>query len=151
MSPVGARFCPACGVAVPADATVREERKVVTVLFADLVGFTARSEMLDPEDVRALVRPFHDVLRREVEAFGGTLARIVGDAGMAVFGYPVAHEDDPERAVRAALAIQASLRDLDASTARGRASTRGSGSTPPRPSSRTGASSRTRTTSWATA
>ena len=115
MSPVGARFCPACGVGVPADATVREERKVVTVLFADLVGFTARSEMLDPEDVRALVRPFHDVLRREVEAFGGTLARIVGDAGMAVFGYPVAHEDDPERAVRAALAIQASLRDLDAS------------------------------------
>jgi class 3 adenylate cyclase/tetratricopeptide (TPR) repeat protein len=113
VSPIGARFCPACGVPVPVDATVREERKVVTVLFADLVGFTARSETLDPEDVRALVRPFHDLLRREVEAFGGTLARVVGDAGMAVFGYPVAHEDDPERAVRAALAIQASLRDLD--------------------------------------
>jgi class 3 adenylate cyclase/tetratricopeptide (TPR) repeat protein len=93
---------------------VRQERKVVTVVFADLVGFTSRSADLDPEDVRALARPFHDLLRGEVERFGGTLARIVGDAGMAVFGYPAAHEDDPERAVRAALAILAGLADLNA-------------------------------------
>ena len=107
--PAGARFCPACG-AILADATpVREERKVVTVVFADLAGFTARSADLDPEDVRGLVRPFHDLLRAQVERYGGTLARIVGDAGMAVFGYPAAHEDDPERAVRAALGILAGL------------------------------------------
>jgi class 3 adenylate cyclase/tetratricopeptide (TPR) repeat protein len=93
---------------------VREERKVVTVAFADLVGFTARSAALDPEDVRALVRPFHELLRREVERYGGTLARIVGDAGMAVFGYPTAHEDDPERAVRAGLGILAGLAALNA-------------------------------------
>jgi class 3 adenylate cyclase/tetratricopeptide (TPR) repeat protein len=99
---------------VPGAAGAREERKVVTVLFADLVGFSARAEPLDPEDVRALARPFHDLLRREVETYGGTLARIVGDAGMAVFGYPAAHEDDPERAVRAGLAIHAALRALDA-------------------------------------
>jgi class 3 adenylate cyclase/tetratricopeptide (TPR) repeat protein len=114
VSPAGARFCPACGVPAPAETGAREERKVVTVLFADLVGFTSRAEALDPEDVRALIRPFHDLLRREIEAYGGTLARVVGDAGMAVFGYPSAHEDDPERAVRAALAIQEALRGLDA-------------------------------------
>ena len=114
-NPPGARFCNACGSPL-APAAPREERKTVTVVFADLVGFTSRAESLDPEDVLALVRPFHDLLRREVEAYGGTLARLVGDAGMAVFGYPTAHEDDPERAVRAALAIQAGLRALDEGT-----------------------------------
>lgn len=112
--PAGARYCPTCGSALPAPAAVREERKVVTVAFADIEGFTARSADLDPEDVRALVRPFHDLLRHEVERYGGTLARIVGDAGMAVFGYPTAHEDDPERAVRAALGILAGLEALNA-------------------------------------
>src|SRR5881392_60852 len=76
----------------------RRERKVVTVLFADLVGFTARAERLDPEDVEAILRPYHERLRSELERFG--------DAVMALFGAPVAHEDDPERAVRAALAIR---------------------------------------------
>jgi len=111
--PAGARFCPACGVPLVVPVALREERKVVTVAFADLAGFTARSADLDPEDVRALVRPFHDILRREVEKYGGTLARIVGDAGMAVFGYPLAHEDDPERAVRASLGILAGLEALN--------------------------------------
>jgi len=84
----------------------REERKVVTVLFADLVGFTSRSERLDPEDVRALLSPYYARLRTELEHFGGTVEKFIGDAVMALFGAPVAHEDDPERAVRAAMAIR---------------------------------------------
>jgi class 3 adenylate cyclase/tetratricopeptide (TPR) repeat protein len=84
----------------------RRERKVVTVLFADLVGFTARAEQLDPEDVEAILRPYQERLRRELERFGGTVEKFIGDAVMALFGAPVAHEDDPERAVRAALAIR---------------------------------------------
>src|SRR6184192_1199728 len=84
----------------------RRERKVVTVLFADLVGFTARAEELDPEDVAAILRPYHERLRIELERHGGTVEKFIGDAVMALFGAPVAHEDDPERAVRAALAIR---------------------------------------------
>jgi class 3 adenylate cyclase/tetratricopeptide (TPR) repeat protein len=84
----------------------REERKVVTVLFADLVGFTSRAERLDPEDVRALLSPYYARLRSELERFGGTVEKFIGDAVMALFGAPVAHEDDPERAVRAAFAIR---------------------------------------------
>ncbi len=79
---------------------------MVTVLFADLVGFTARSERLDPEDVRALLAPYHAHLRSELERFGGTVEKFIGDAVMALFGAPASHEDDPERAVRAALAIR---------------------------------------------
>ena len=121
-NPEAARFCMGCGTGLPSGSepaavgepgVPREERKVVTVLFADLAGFTARSEGADPEDVRAIVRPFHAILRREVEAHGWTLARLVGDAGLAVFGYPAAHEDDAERAVLAGLAILAALRGLD--------------------------------------
>jgi class 3 adenylate cyclase len=97
-------FCPFCGSAL-AEAPLRrgrEERKVITVLFADLVGFTARAERLDPEDVRALLAPYHAHLRSELERFGGTVEKFIGDAVMALFGAPIAHEDDPERAVRAA-------------------------------------------------
>jgi class 3 adenylate cyclase len=90
---------------------VGEERKVVTVLFADLVGFTARAELMDPEDVRAVLAPYHVRLRCELERFGGTVEKFIGDAVMALFGAPVAHEDDPERAVRAALAIRDWARD----------------------------------------
>ncbi len=85
--------------------TRREERKVVTVLFCDLVGFTSRAESLDPEDVPGLLDRYHDHLRAELKRFGGTVEKFIGDAVMAVFGAPVAHEDDPERAVRAALEI----------------------------------------------
>jgi class 3 adenylate cyclase/tetratricopeptide (TPR) repeat protein len=102
-----ARFCSSCGVAlVETKPSGREERKVVTVLFADLVGFTGRAEQLDPEDVGAILRPYHDRLRSELERFGGTVEKFIGDAVMALFGAPVAHEDDPERAVRAGLAIR---------------------------------------------
>lgn len=106
-NPDGARFCNACGTPLGAEPSgPHEERKVVTVLFADLVGFTARAERLDPEDVRALLAPYHERLRTELERFGGTVEKFIGDAVMALFGAPVAHEDDPERAVRAALAIR---------------------------------------------
>ncbi|GIU94705.1 MAG: guanylate cyclase [Gaiellaceae bacterium] len=84
----------------------RRERKVVTVVFCDLVGFTARAESMDPEDVEALLRPYHERVRSELERHGGTVEKFIGDAVMALFGAPTAHEDDPERAVRAALAIR---------------------------------------------
>ena len=91
----------------------RRERKVVTVLFADLVDFTSQAEALDPEDVEAILRPYHERLRSELERFGGTVEKFIGDAAMALFGAPVAHEDDPERAVRAALAIRDWARDQE--------------------------------------
>jgi class 3 adenylate cyclase len=86
--------------------TPRRERKVVTVLFCDLVGFTSQAETLDPENVEAILRPYHARVRAELERHGGTVEKFIGDAVMALFGAPVAHEDDPERAVRAALAIR---------------------------------------------
>ena len=85
---------------------MKQERKIVTVLFADLVGFTSRAEQMDPEDVVGFLQPYHARLREQLEHFGGTVEKFIGDAVMAVFGAPVAHEDDPERAVRAALAIR---------------------------------------------
>jgi class 3 adenylate cyclase/tetratricopeptide (TPR) repeat protein len=84
----------------------RRERKVVTVVFCDLVGFTAKAETLDPEDVEAILQPYHERVRAELERHGGTVEKFIGDAVMALFGAPTAHEDDPERAVRAALAIR---------------------------------------------
>jgi len=94
-------------------AAIQEERKVVTVLFCDLVGFTAASEQADPEDVRARIRPYHARLRSEIEHYGGTVEKFVGDAVMAVFGAPVAHEDDTERAVRAGLRILEAIQELN--------------------------------------
>ncbi len=78
----------------------------MTVLFADLVGFTSTAEQLDPEDVADILRPYHERLRYELERWGGTVEKFIGDAVMALFGAPVTREDDPERAVRAALAIR---------------------------------------------
>ena len=78
----------------------------MTVVFCDLVGFTARAEQLDPEEVRAVLGPYHERVRSELERHGGTVEKFIGDAVMALFGAPIAHEDDPERAVRAALAIR---------------------------------------------
>ena len=112
-NPDVAKFCLACGFELQA-APAREERKVVTVLFADLVGFTSRAEQMDPEDVRKLLAPYHQRLRLELERFGGTVEKFIGDAVVALFGAPVAHEDDPERAVRAALAIRDWVREEEA-------------------------------------
>jgi class 3 adenylate cyclase len=109
-----ARFCWSCGGVVDATpSSTTEERKVVSVLFVDLVGFTARSDRADPEDVRSTLRAYHERLKREIERFGGTVEKFVGDAVMAVFGAPVAHEDDAERAVRAALRIAQAIDELN--------------------------------------
>ena len=106
-NPEGALYCNACGRPLAAERQASgEERKVVTVVFVDLVGFTAQAERLDPEDVRRLLAPYHERVRAELERFGGTVEKFIGDAVMAAFGAPLAHEDDPERAVRAALAIR---------------------------------------------
>ena len=107
-----ARFCSACGAALTSEP-LREERKVVSVLFADLVGFTSRAEQLDPEDVRAVLAPYWERLRGELEKRGGTVEKFIGDAVMALFGAPVAHDDDPLRAVGAALAIRDWAREED--------------------------------------
>jgi class 3 adenylate cyclase/tetratricopeptide (TPR) repeat protein len=105
-NPAMGHFCLACAAPLSEVPLVRDERKVVTVLFSDLVGFTARVERMDPEDVRAFVAPYWRHVRGELVRHGGTVEKYVGDAVMALFGAPVAHEDDPERAVRAALAIR---------------------------------------------
>jgi class 3 adenylate cyclase len=94
----------------------REERKVVTVVFCDLVGFTAHSDNADPEDVRARLLAYHVRVRRELERFGGTVDKFIGDGIMAVFGAPVAHEDDPERAVRSALHMLEAVEELNRPT-----------------------------------
>ncbi len=88
----------------------------MTVLFADLVGFTARAEQLDPEDVRAILRVYYARLRTEIESFGGTVEKFIGDAVMAVFGAPIAHGDDPERAVRAAFSIRTAIAEMNAAS-----------------------------------
>jgi class 3 adenylate cyclase len=113
-NPERARFCLSCGAPLAAPVSDRrEERKRVSVLFCDLVGFTSRAERLDVEDVRGLLNPYYTRLRAELEGFGGTVEKFIGDAVMALFGAPVAHEDDPERAVRAALAIREAIAELN--------------------------------------
>jgi class 3 adenylate cyclase/tetratricopeptide (TPR) repeat protein len=112
-NPDDARFCSACGASLEPKEAPREERKVVSVLFADLVGFTGRAEQMDPEDVRALLSPYYAHVRSELERYGGTVEKFIGDAVMALFGAPVAHEDDPERAVRAALTIRDWIREQE--------------------------------------
>ena len=109
-NPEAAKFCLECGSALAeAPHAAREERKVLTVLFADLVGFTSQAELMDPEEVRAILQPYHASLREDLERYGGTVEKFIGDAVMALFGAPIGHEDDPERAVRAALAIRERL------------------------------------------
>ena len=108
----GARFCPSCGTPQHDDSAAAEARRVVTVLFADLVGFTALSEHRDPERVKRLVDVIFEQLVRDVESHGGVVDKMLGDAIVALFGAPIAHEDDADRAVRAAWAMQATLRDF---------------------------------------
>jgi class 3 adenylate cyclase/tetratricopeptide (TPR) repeat protein len=115
----GDRFCGACGAAldagdegalpVPARAAAVAERRHVSVLFADLVGFTALSENRDPEEVRDLLSRYFDECRRLIGRYGGVVEKFIGDAVMAVWGTPVAQEDDAERAVRAGLELTAAV------------------------------------------
>src|SRR5579859_6827008 len=118
------RFCADCGAPVSGEtapgatspAAVREapaaERRLVSVLFADLVGFTALSESRDSEQVRELLSRYFDICRRLIELYGGTVEKFIGDAVMAVWGTPTATEDDAERAVRAALDLVAAVSAL---------------------------------------
>jgi class 3 adenylate cyclase/tetratricopeptide (TPR) repeat protein len=115
-NPDRARFCLTCGSALADRSPPTEELKVVSVLFVDLVGFTASSDRADPEDVQARLRPYHSRVKEEIERFGGTVEKFVGDAVMAVFGAPVAHEDDAERAVRAGLRVLDSIEELNEGT-----------------------------------
>jgi hypothetical protein len=101
--PDGSRFCAACGA--PLEASAGAERKLATIVFADLVGSTTLVAGHDPEDVRKALEPFFEVARRTFEEHGGSVEKYVGDAAMAVFGVPRAHGDDPDRAVAAALAL----------------------------------------------
>ena len=122
--PDGARFCPECGTPTtgarstddPATTTARDgsgvgptaassELRLVSVLFADLVGFTSASEIRDPEETRAFLDAYFALSRSVIERHGGTVEKFIGDAVMAVWGAPVAREDDAERAVRAALEL----------------------------------------------
>jgi class 3 adenylate cyclase/tetratricopeptide (TPR) repeat protein len=120
-NPPDKRFCGDCGTALdavpaPTAAAPREapvaERRLVTVLFADLVGFTPLSESRDPEEVRELLSRYFDTTRRLIELYGGTVEKFIGDAVMAVWGTPVATEDDAERAVRAGLDLVAAVSAL---------------------------------------
>src|ERR687884_1474194 len=121
-APAQARFCMECGAtldggaarAAPVGPVPPEERRQVTVLFADLSGYTAVSERMDPEAVKSLVDRALLRLGQEVERYGGTVDKYIGDNVMALFGAPVAHEDDAERAVRAALGMQAAMEELNA-------------------------------------
>src|SRR5437868_4655301 len=112
-NPDVARFCFACGTSLAGRGEgLDEERRVVSVVFVDLVGFTGQAEALDPEDVRALLSPYHRAVREELESFGGVVEKFIGDAVMAVFGAPTAFGDDAERAVRAALSVRDHVRGV---------------------------------------
>jgi class 3 adenylate cyclase len=110
--PEGARFCPACGAPVQEPRPAAEERKLATVLFADLVGSTELGASQDPERTRMLLDRFYDAMAAEVEGAGGTVEKFAGDAVMAAFGVPAAQEDHAERALHCALSMQRRLREL---------------------------------------
>ena len=123
-NPLANRFCGSCGTALvpvqerPSERAANlEERKVVTMLFADLTASTEMSSRLDPEDLRSVLRPFFDAMADEIGRYGGTVEKFIGDAVVAAFGAPVAHEDDPERAIRCGLAMQRRLAELNTEVA----------------------------------
>ena len=110
--PADARFCPSCAAPLSIPAENREELKLATVLFADLVGSTELADSQNPERTRALLNRFYDAMSAEIEGAGGTVEKFVGDAVMAAFGAPAALEDHAERALHAALSMQRRLEEL---------------------------------------
>src|SRR5262249_17617183 len=111
-NPDGSRFCNACGTELTPDASAREYRKVVTVLFCDVAGSTALGEAVDPEALPTLLGRYFDGMKAIVERHGGTVEKFIGDAVMAVFGVPQVHEDDALRAVRAAVEMREALPEI---------------------------------------
>jgi class 3 adenylate cyclase/tetratricopeptide (TPR) repeat protein len=112
-NPDHARFCLKCGTELSQPLQTSQERKLVSVLFVDLVGFTSRSDQADPEDVRDTLQAYHAHVKQQIEQYGGTVEKFIGDAVMAVFGAPTAHGDDAERAVRAGLRVLEAIEDLN--------------------------------------
>jgi class 3 adenylate cyclase len=106
---IDARFCSTCGAPV---AVTLDERRIVTVLFADLSGFTSLAERLDPEQVKRIIDRAFARLSLVVERYGGRIDTVIGDELLAVFGAPESHEDDPERAVRCAFAMRVELEQM---------------------------------------
>jgi class 3 adenylate cyclase len=112
-NPEIARFCLGCGERLSGFEPIQEERRIITVIFVDLVGFTSRAEKLDPEDVQTILSLYYDRVRNDIESFGGRVDKFIGDAVMGLFGAPISFGDDPERAVRAALSVVESVRELN--------------------------------------
>src|SRR5262245_55048734 len=113
-NPDRAKFCLNCATPlVAAQAPTGETRKVVTIVFADMAGSTAMGERLDPEALRRVQARYFDEMAAVLERHGGTVEKYIGDAGMAVFGIPLLHEDDPLRAVRASMEMQTALDRLN--------------------------------------
>ena len=111
-NPGRAKFCMECAASMAPAVAISEERKTVTTLFCDLVAFTAMSEAADPEDVDRILGDYFARATKVIESHGGTVEKFIGDAVVGVFGVPAAHEDDPERAVRAGLRLLESLEGM---------------------------------------
>jgi class 3 adenylate cyclase len=109
----GARFCADCGAELSASSSTVEERKLATILFADITESTALGERLDPERMRRLLTTYFGAMSSVIESWGGRVEKFIGDAIMATFGVPAAREDDPERALRSALEMLESLESLN--------------------------------------
>src|SRR5436190_23004839 len=107
-NPETAKFCSNCGKPLEKPRSVEGERKFATILFADVARSTAMAEQLDPEDWALIMNGAFSFMNAAVSRYGGTVSRLMGDAVLALFGAPIAHEDDAERAVRAGLDIQTS-------------------------------------------
>jgi class 3 adenylate cyclase len=114
VAPEGARFCPTCGAAIDPSRQTTEERKLVTVLFADVTGSTALGERLDPERLRIILAEYFDAMSTVIAGWGGTIEKYIGDAVVAVFGVPVLREDDAIRALRSAREMLERLDSLNA-------------------------------------
>src|SRR5436309_8017011 len=112
-SPEGFAFCGSCGAALDGDEAGRELRKTVTAVFCDLAGSTALGESIDPEVLRGLLARYFDRMRTIIERHGGTVEKFIGDAVVAIFGVPVAHEDDALRALRAAEEMRDAMPELE--------------------------------------
>ena len=109
-SPEGFEFCPSCGASLKPAQPAAEERKLVTVLFADVIGSTELGERLDPERLRSVLEAYFSAMSAAITAWGGTVEKFIGDAVMAVFGAPVVREDDASRALQSALEMLARLK-----------------------------------------